>query len=547
MNFIRHTKINLFFLALGFFWSCANQTQPTGGPKDETPPVLLSVVPADQSVNYSGKQITLEFNEFVKADKLNQQLIITPRFDVPYNVKQNKNVISLVFEENFEDSTTYTFNFRESIKDLTEGNAATNLIIAFSTGDYLDSLSLSGKVDHLLLNKPAEEFLVGLFKYPDTLNLFNSKPLYSTKTTADGIFEFQNLKNDLFNIYAYQDKNDNLLCESDKESHGFLTDPITLDNSLDSIQIYVQQIDVRPLRIVSSRPNGKYFELKFNKYITSYNLDNLSDSIPIFSSMLEKNHMIRIYDTNNTNDSLTLEVSVFDSLLNNITDTINIFFPETSRSSVDFIITERHFDFFPENNFLLGKLSFSKPVQTFNTDSLLLQLDSVKFISAVFSKSLWNISRDVLTLETTLHDSIVITRSNFIDFKSSTFISIEKDSIAPLRGMITIQKLGNFGIVHIKINTEELFHAELIDLKGKIAMSGNTSNISFKYITPGDYKIRLLIDTNKNGQWDPANFYQNKLSEPVVFFRDPDSNIDKLTIRPNWELGPYNIDYQLEK
>ena len=308
MNFIRHTKINLFFLALGFFWSCANQTQPTGGPKDETPPVLLSVVPADQSVNYSGKQITLEFNEFVKADKLNQQLIITPRFDVPYNVKQNKNVISLVFEENFEDSTTYTFNFRESIKDLTEGNAATNLIIAFSTGDYLDSLSLSGKVDHLLLNKPAEEFLVGLFKYPDTLNLFNSKPLYSTKTTADGIFEFQNLKNDLFNIYAYQDKNDNLLCESDKESHGFLTDPITLDNSLDSIQIYVQQIDVRPLRIVSSRPNGKYFELKFNKYITSYNLDNLSDSIPIFSSMLEKNHMIRIYDTNNTNDSLTLEL-----------------------------------------------------------------------------------------------------------------------------------------------------------------------------------------------------------------------------------------------
>jgi len=547
MKSIRLTKINLLFLALVFLYSCANQTQPTGGPKDEAPPVLLSVVPADQSVNYRGKQITLEFNEFVKVDKLNQQLIITPRFDVPYDVKQNKNVISLVFDENFDDSTTYTFNFRKSIKDITEGNAATNLIIAFSTGDYLDSLSLSGKVNHLLLNEPAEKFLVGLYENSDTLNLFNSKPLYSTKTKADGTFEFQNLKNDEFSIYAYQDSNDNLLCESDNESHGFLTNPVALDNSLDSIQIYVQHVDVRPLRMVSFRPNGKYFDLKFNKYITTYNLEILSDSMQIYSSMLDKNQTLRIYNTNNTDDSLKLVVSVFDSLLYNITDTINIFFPETSRSKTDFIIATRFFDFFPENNSLVGKLSFSKPVQTFNSDSLFLQLDSVKSLNPVFSKSLWNITRDALTLETILHDSIVINLFNFIDLRASTFISVEEDSIPQSRGKITIRDLGNFGIVHIKINTEELFRTELINLKGRILMSGNTSNISFRYITPGDYKIRLLIDSNRNGQWDPANFYENKLSEPVLFFRDPDSNIDKLTIRPNWELGPYNINYPLEE
>lgn len=52
---------------------------------------------------------------------------------------------------------------------------------------------------------------------------------------------------------------------------------------------------------------------------------------------------------------------------------------------------------------------------------------------------------------------------------------------------------------------------------------------SEKLLVPGDYEIRILHDTNKNGKWDTGNYGQKRQPELVVPLPQ------KLSIKANWE------------
>ena len=180
--------------------SCANVSSPTGGPRDEEAPQLLSTVPRNNSTNVNSREIILEFDEDVRLDNLSKQLIITPRLDIPYKSQARRNVVTLTFEEKLPENTTFTLSFREAIKDLTEGNSAENLTMAFSTGPFIDSLMLMGNVNNLLTGKPVEKATLGLYQVEDTIDVYNGKPFYFTQADASGQFTFRNLKAGTYNI-----------------------------------------------------------------------------------------------------------------------------------------------------------------------------------------------------------------------------------------------------------------------------------------------------------------------------------------------------------
>ena len=103
---------------------------------------LDPAIPSNFSTNFEAKEIVLQFNEYFVLDKPLKNIIITP---VPsqspsYRIKGKKLIIGL--EGELKDSTTYTINFGDAIKDITEGNVTKNFNYVFSTGSYIDSLSL---------------------------------------------------------------------------------------------------------------------------------------------------------------------------------------------------------------------------------------------------------------------------------------------------------------------------------------------------------------------------------------------------------------------
>ena len=282
----------LSFTIIYFLTKCASITPPGGGPRDTIPPVLIKSIPEHKSLNFSGNTISLIFDEYLKIENLNKQLIITPIVQDEYEQKIRRNSIELTFPEPFKDSTTYTFNFQDAIQDITEGNITEDNVLAFSTGDYIDSLYINGKVLDLFTNTPVEDLTVCLYLIDDTLDIFNSPPIYLTKTNKEGKYLIENIKNGIYKLYAYNDANSNLKCDMPKEMFGFLSDTISLSENIDSVFLKVQYLDMRDIEIQRAGSSGRYFEIKTNKSLVDYSIypiDSsktlllLSDSRLIFS------------------------------------------------------------------------------------------------------------------------------------------------------------------------------------------------------------------------------------------------------------------------
>jgi uncharacterized protein (DUF2141 family) len=53
--------------------------------------------------------------------------------------------------------------------------------------------------------------------------------------------------------------------------------------------------------------------------------------------------------------------------------------------------------------------------------------------------------------------------------------------------------------------------------------------LAIKLFNPGNYDLRMLEDTNKNGTWDPGNYHDKKQPEKVVAIPQ------KLSVRANWD------------
>ena len=112
--------IIIILLSVTAFHRCANPGRPTGGPKDTIPPILINAIPVSGTTNFKDQIIELEFSEYINADKIQQELIITPKTDIRYKsiVKRNKLILKL--DQALEDSTTYYFNFANGVTDITE-------------------------------------------------------------------------------------------------------------------------------------------------------------------------------------------------------------------------------------------------------------------------------------------------------------------------------------------------------------------------------------------------------------------------------------------
>ena len=226
----------LFLLTISIFsyfiLSCANVTAPTGGPRDTIAPIRILTIPLDKSINYVDNTIFMEYDERIKTDKIKDQLIITPFIDSDYEYLIKKNSIKLTFEEPFQDSTTYTLNFRESIQDITEGNPTLDNKFTFSTGSYIDSMSIKGYVKELLTYDTLENIIVGLYQAEDTMTIYNGPPYYFTQLDEEGSYLIENIKNGKYLLYAFQDENKNLELESNNEMYGFLKDTLSLDTGM---------------------------------------------------------------------------------------------------------------------------------------------------------------------------------------------------------------------------------------------------------------------------------------------------------------------------
>ncbi len=561
--------------------SCASQQPVTGGPKDTIPPTLLSTTPKHKSLNFADKTISLVFSEPVKENQLNSKLIVTPDDQNKFKTTIRKSQVTLEFEKPFRDSTTYTLNFNSSIEDISEGNDAENVILAFSTTTYIDSLSINGVVTDLMTSKPLPDVTVALYVANDTTHIFNKRPLYFTKTSKEGNYSLENLKTGSYRLYAFEDKNKNNLCESNSEKHGFAADTLNLTSNIDSLNIAILLNDVKPLNQIAARTSGVYFESRYNKALQDYQLQPLADSArlqnwQIYSSLTEDLRGITFYPASNPRrDSLLVAIAATDSTNNTVTDSVYLKFEPSRRTKPKFsyvVTPPTESEITPVTNILFN---FNKPLLSYNLDSIKIAIDSVFTFPLQVDSTYLNGRRTQLQLFVTLNTSLIsnlkaslkakqdtlapdTTTAEFkstqslgqllskykdnytrIKLPKASFISVDKDTSAAQFLEYRFINPEEKGIVRAIVNTQATsYTVQLINKSYQAVKSISTSrNVEFKNVPPGDYTFRILLDQNNDGQWSPGNSLRWIQPEKVIVYPQ------FFNVRANWVMDNIEIDF----
>jgi uncharacterized protein (DUF2141 family) len=550
-----------------FILSCARQTSPTGGPKDTIPPILIRSFPVKEQTNFKDNKIELLFDEAVAVNNPKEQIIITPDINKEYDIVANKNKVTVTLNAKLKDSTTYSFNFRDAVHDITEKNPAPNLKLALSTGSYIDSLSIEGTTIDPLKGKEYKDVTIALYE-SDTFNILKHKPAYLTKSDEKGRYRLENLKPGIYHIYGIDDKNRNLLVDSKSESYGYLVDSINLSKNVKSVNISLVKLDARSLKLTNSRPYNTYFNIKTSKNLKQFTLSSPNETV--MASFADDQSNIKVYNTFDTKDSVAIKLHALDSVNNSLDTTIYAKFNEREVKPEAFTIKSEGFRVLANKGTIKGKIQFNKPLLDIHFDSIIYRIDSLKTVTFSRENISWDSLHNRLTIEKTFDKTLLskpkeseikITQqtqkpstqsksgptkviSHQLLFGQGSFISIELDSSKHSEEQLKPIALEETGIIFINIQTTEPnFVVELLDKNFNVISSQkNTQRPQFEDLSPSEYQVRLIIDQDHDGKWSPGNYILKQEPEPIRFYRNEKGN-PVINLKANWEVGPLLITY----
>ena len=562
--------------------NCANSiTPPGGGPKDETPPTVIETIPANGSANFISNGIIIKFDEFVSLENIQQSALISPPMAKMPDFKIKGKSIQVKFNEELIPNTTYSVYFGDAIIDITEKNPLSNYIYIFSTGKFVDSLSVFGKVINAFDLEPVEGAYVGLYKDNNDTIEFDSlpyliPPYYLSKTDKNGKFRFSGLSDDYFFAFGLNDKNSNFFFDQPVEEIAFLDSlihpifipPISLD-TINNDSTDIATLDTNSFKAERSfATDSLFFEnngidlymftskdtiqrlLKSvvpekNKILFSFSQPannvtfkqlkyHLSDSL-IISEYSENLDTLRWYLNNPSIDSLELLIKEYG-------DTLGIAYlkldPSKKAARVK-VKDESKKEFLSWKSNISsntmepdGKLqiTFNQPMIKFNNvDSsiLVINTDTILNPEIIFVDSI----RRTIEIPFKAEEET----KYYISFPDSAFTSWNNVHSKEIEIRFKTLPISDYGFLTLKLfpHEKQNYIIQMLNEKEEIlneAYFANDTTITYNYLKPQSVQFKIIFDDNNNHKWDPGDLTKNLQPEKVEYFPK------EVKIRANWEI-----------
>lgn len=201
--------------------ACANMATPEGGEMDFDPPKVMKTSPGFNATNITNGKIVFEFDENVTLDRPSENVIITPpQKSFPVIQSVNKK-LTVELKDTLLENTTYVIDFTSAIKDNNEGNPLENFSFAFSTGESIDSLVISGTVltaDNL---EPVKGMYVGLHSNLEDSAFTKTRFERISRTNESGEFAIRGVAPGTYRLYALEDLNRDYMYDNPSEALAF--------------------------------------------------------------------------------------------------------------------------------------------------------------------------------------------------------------------------------------------------------------------------------------------------------------------------------------
>ncbi len=540
MDKVRLTLVHFFSLTTTalIISSCASISMPIGGEKDIKKPKVLYTNPAQQSLNFKGRKIVLGFDEKIDVSKLKDKILITPFYPGEFDVSSSGNKVIIKLLDTLKKDKTYTINFQDGLKDIHEGNTIANYKLVFSTGDRIDSLSINGSIINAFTKNPQKNFLVGLYPITDTANPEKKKPAYFAYTNESGAYILSNIREDKYEIYAFNDINKDLLLNIKEEDIGYQIDAVNPAKVSDSLKLEVTRNNVFKPKLLNNK-NAEENILIFNKGIFNY---TIASEEKLYHELAENKKEIIIYKTRLCEDSLEIDVHVNDSSYNDTSFTTKIVrsAPKKFKTFKDILKSVE-----PDNKYLITdslpiKIQFNYPIVTEIDSSIVIASDSVSFkyirllrdfkansSNTIFTYTYKRRPKQYLNLyikNGSLLSSIGDTNTS-VNNKYNLFVA-KKQEEEPSYAKINIKTNEKNFIIHLlnpKKEIQETFY--------------NEKRLVFKDLKPGKYSMRLIADVNGDKKWDTGNYRTKTLPERITIYKD------FLDVRVNWDIEDVDIEF----
>lgn len=566
--------------------SCANRGQgPQGGPKDTIPPSVVKSFPPEKTLNYDKRRIEIIFDENVTVQKASEKVIISPPQQAAPSIQSYGKKLTVELNDSLQSNTTYSINFGDAIVDNNENNPLKNYVFAFSTGNTIDTLQISGTVIDAETLNPVSNVTVGIYDdFSDSA--FMKKPfLRITKSDENGFFTIPNIKAGKYKVRALKDDSrDNMLqsgeglafndtifspsVESYMRQDTIWKDSVKIDTikSVKALKFLPNNVILRYFTdasgkkerfIKSERKNQNRFTLYFSAPATELpSLEplnvNWKDKILIQKNATLDTLTYWITDTNAIKmDTLSLKMRYLRTDSTNhlayTTDTLNIIYrhtgkKQTAKQSGEQEPKAEYLNITTDisNNFDVYKpitLSFDVPIKIL--DSLKIHLSEMRDTIPVPIKFSLE-PQDSIGMKFRIKNNWKPETAYRLQIDSAAFYSIYELNSNKFIGNFKVKSLDDYSSLKLQLSSfDSLVVFQALNQKDEIVKStpAKQNGTLIEYLQPGDYYIRMFIDRNHNGKWDAGNYLKNIQPEETYYYPK------KLTLIKNWEVEE-TIDYQ---
>lgn len=230
--------IGLCYLLSMLGSGCAQIGMPMGGPRDTIPPVLLKSTPPNGMLHFTGNRATFTFDEYVHIQDVQKNLLVNPVPNIVPNVTFKLKTVSIKMRDTLQPNTTYSFDFGNAIQDINENNPLRNFTYVFSTGNYIDSLRLQGKVVLAETGKPDSTLLVLLYKNLDDSAVYKEKPKYVASLDSLGRYHFKYLAAGTYRLFALKDESGQKMYNNPSQLFAFADSVVHITESVEPIELF---------------------------------------------------------------------------------------------------------------------------------------------------------------------------------------------------------------------------------------------------------------------------------------------------------------------
>ena len=534
-------------------WTCAAVAPPSGGPKDETPPELLSVIPESGTTRFSGESIELVFSEYLLETSAEKAIQVFPRLKDPVAVSFKGERLMVHWPDSLQENQTYILTVGRTLQDEHNVPLAETIQLAYSTGDSIDRGSISGHV------YAAKEMAVHLWSIqegesPDSV-LFREAD-YVTETNALGEYSFQFLSGGVYQICSIGLEMAGQILDPMRTSYGlYWEEAIPLEPNETNIGInMISSREEPPLRVTKSdwvspvwgRVHFSSVVIPEDVSMTLFSEDSIAEEdIPVFHDPLEDN--ILIVETDSLQQSL-VDLGVYIVRESGTMDTtlLTVRVPlEPDTSLLTIVEPSGTVSIKPETGTAPDiTIIFSQPVRFKDEPEqaiTLVRQDTIPVELAVIQEGPMDVvlrmidpwkENDTYLLTV---DSSEVMGINGRGMKSSTLsrkiITRKRQGYGGVLGTISVDGLNNPLVQIRSMENSENHHTSDVN---------SASGFSFDKVPSGQYMLMIFDDINGDRNYTPGRARPYQVSE-WFYMRG-----DTIDVRTNWdtELDPIMFQEQ---